>query len=959
MSKILVGGISEEGNRLLNMYIDKFLPNTTIEPLRPAGIKGRIKNHAKRPEVILVIIEDALYQMCVGVADEVLALPKVHRYVDDEGLKQFLISKFGKLDDSEDMGIQNKAVETSSPLPISDTVIDTPQVTSHVVSDDFDSSFTVHDDETEKTLRAELSTKDMIIENLTRQIEEMSSDSDDEDYVILRKRIFELESELESKKKEIEDSANKSYTDLGKVARAEQILNDVEELKRNLNKAKEDISALTHDKEQLALKLEEAQKIADASKSDVDRLKSVEEDFLSISKKNEELSEKYQDCIKNLESIERAKSDLDAKVLELNQTIAKLQLDLADKGVLEVRVTELTEKNNKAKETIAELESKVSNYKELSIRESNLSVDLNTVKEEKKVLEDKIESVKGELQAKEEEYAQLLEKFNSSSDSVKSKEDLISSLNSQISSLKEEITTKESDIESLQSKVFGLEKDLNNKNTLIASASKTIESLRQNVTETSQGVSESEQKIVDLQNSLSDSNNKVSDLTFELENAKKELISVKDKKRAIEDELNNLKDSISTSSSELDSLSDSVSQKDDEIVRLTSELDSCKKQLEESENTLSAKDSEILSLSGKIRKLESEIGILKTSSQETNDEELKEFIKRNEELESQITDLKRSIAKLESEKSSLSDKLREASDTSEKDAEVANLRIEVTRLQNDLKVKAEQVKSGVDPKRVKELEIELEASREKSAKLECDLMEMDDQMKEINENIFVRLSDYSLPKITFPLSVAMPLEPYERMYTFASGSAESCVSTYQLIKKIVSENPETKYLVVDLVTDTYIDRELGVRGITSPAMWLQGSDAVDKYLASTKFDNVKVISTALAYFNDLFLLNVDWKKRLSEIENLADVIILNVGSLDNCIHNILYNSFSSITKSNIIIKATPINLRTAYLHLSGIAPLKNTQIYCVNIEEQSKQLYQKLASKFPTQILRDTDILNL
>lgn len=967
MSKILVGGISEEGNRLLNMYIDKFLPNVTIEPLRAAGIKGKIKNHAKRPDVMFVIIEDALYQMCVGVADEVLSLPKVHRYVDDDGLKQFLIAKFGRLDDSVDsMDVQNKAMETGSTLPVSD-VDTTPSFSqpmqSQIVEDDFNESFTIHEDnsEVEKNLRAELSTRDMIIENLKRQIEELMSenDSEDDDYTALRRRINELELALAEKTKEIEDSATKSYADLGKVARAEQILQDMEELKRNLNKSREDVSALTHEKEQLLSQITEAKKLAEDSQSDLTRLKAVEQDFIALTEKHEDISGKYQECIKKLDSIERGKSDLDVKVLELNQTVAKLQLELADKGVLEVRVSELKEKNDKYKETIAGLEEKVADYNEISIRESNLTVDLATIKEEKRVLEEKVESIRGELQVKEDEYASLLEKFNTSSDEVKSKEDLVYSLSNQISGLKEEISSKTQEVESLQTKVFGLEKDVNTKNSLIASANETIESLQKSVSSTSQGVSESEQKIADLQTSLSESNTKVSDLTFELEKVKNELSQVRTKKEDVEAQLSSLRESISTSSSELENLTEALADKDSEITRLTSELGTCKKQLDEKETELSTKDSEILNLTGKIRKLESEIGILKTSSQENNEEELKEFIQRNEELESQITELKRSIAKLESEKDTLSDDLKEARDTSEKDAEIANLRIEVTKLQNDLRTKSEQIKAGVDPKRLKELEIELEAVRERSARLECDLMEKDEQLTEINENIFVRMADYSLPKITVPLSVPMPLNGYDRMYTFASGSAESCVSTYQLIKRIVSANSDTNYLIVDLVTDTYIDRELGVRGIKSPTLWLQGSDAVDDYIAMTKFDNVKVISTALAYFNDLFLLNVDWKKRLDEISTKADVIILNVGSLDNIIHNTLFNSFTSVLKGSIIVKATPINLRTAYLHLSGLSQLKNTQIYCINIEEQSRQLYQKVASKFPTQILKDTDILNL
>ena len=98
MFKVFVGGISPEGEHLLTTYLNVFMPDAVIEPLKAVGIKGKMKNHAKRQDVALVIIDESLYQACVGVADDVLALPKVHKYVDDDGLNQFLISKFGRLD---------------------------------------------------------------------------------------------------------------------------------------------------------------------------------------------------------------------------------------------------------------------------------------------------------------------------------------------------------------------------------------------------------------------------------------------------------------------------------------------------------------------------------------------------------------------------------------------------------------------------------------------------------------------------------------------------------------------------------------------------------------------------------------------------------------------------------------------------------------------------------------------
>lgn len=737
MSKILVGGISEESNRLLNIYIDKFMPDVTVEPLRAAGIKGKIKNHAKRSEVIMVIIEDALYQQCVGVADEVLCLPKVHRYIDDDGLKQFLISKFGKLDSDSTSSTDAEAMGVNFPLPSSSNKLDYVSV-----NDDDSSSLIINQeksDDIEKKLRVEISTRDAIIENLKNQIKELSEDSEDDDYSAVYKRVSELESQIKQKEAEIHDLTVKMESDSSELDRAKSTIAELSELKVQLTREREDNSSLKFEKTSLEESLKTANDSLESLKSEVERLKSAEVDASDLN----DISEKYNSCLHDLNDMTNQKEKLELEIATKDDEIAKLKSDVADKGVLKDRIIELTEK-----------------YENESAKVAKLEGDLSTV-----------------------------------------------------------------------------------------SAS-----------------------------------------SEELEALKSELESTKTEKTSLE-----------------------------------SKISSLKSQLESSE-----KDSE-------------------------------GFIKRNKELESQVTEYKCSVARLESEKSSLQSDLSKARDTSEKDKELANLRIEVTRLQSDLRAKSDESKANSEgnAKRVQELEVTLTATRERAAKLELDNHEKDEQLKELHDNIFLKMADYALPKITVPLSLPMPFESYSNVFTFASGSAESCVSAYQTIRQIVSTNSDKSYLIVDLVTDTYIDREIGVRNIKSPASWLQGSEPIDSFMAETKFENVKVVSTALAYINDLFLLMVDWKKRLDELKDKADIIILNVGSLDNIVHNTLFNSFSNITRCHVIVKATPINLRTAILHLLGFSQLKNTLISCVNIEEESQQLYQKLASKFPTQLLSSNDILNL
>ena len=174
MTKVFVGGITPEGERLVNMYLEKFMPDAVIEPLKAAGIRGRIKNHAKRPDVALVIIDESLYEQCRDVASDVLAMPKVHKYVNDEGLKQFLISKFGVIE----------GVDTDSSTPIGDNVEIKQSVSSNRVDESLDfgdiseeSSDESFSAEYVNKLRMELEQSQLLVRNLSEQLQGSSTEN--------------------------------------------------------------------------------------------------------------------------------------------------------------------------------------------------------------------------------------------------------------------------------------------------------------------------------------------------------------------------------------------------------------------------------------------------------------------------------------------------------------------------------------------------------------------------------------------------------------------------------------------------------------------------------------------------------------------------------------------------------------------------------------------------------------
>lgn len=817
--KIFVGGISPEGDRLLHRYLDTFLPEAEIEMLKPSGIKGKIKNHAKRPDVTLVIIDESLYNQCESVAADVLSMSKVHKYIDDEGLEQFLISKFGKLEFEVGTSIKEDDKESAeNGFDEDESIIDDFLGTG---SSDLDFSDTpiarddssVNDDKIEK-LQAELDQSKMMVRNLEAQLRGSSSDSDVKPLI---QRIKSLTEQVEERDKQLAEMEDKQYINQGKVQKAEKIISELKDLKDELRQAKEEVSQLQYEKSGVETKCTELEAKVSSLTERSKRLSGVEDELVSVRRQLESVSNEY-------ESSKDKLSGVQSRYDSLSEELSGLQEQLKAKNIELGTIT-----NEKS---IAEIDLESFKRKASSFEAENKELKLS------------VEELRGKLDTIEEE-----------------KDDLLSRVTS-LSSSKSDLTRKNED---LHTKLSQLELD--------------NEDLLDKVSSLEDGLSKSKERVT----SLIEERKVLSERVVALEGNAESVIENADKLEELERE-----------NKELSS----------KITNLEEELAKARDELEESHIAL--------------RKA--------TEVDEVEDTEIKV------ELET----LRGRYAKLEEDYNKLVN-----------DSTTLTLRNEVSALKREL----------AEAKSFKDDDSEVVKLRNRCAELEMSIASKEEELLDINSSVFMQMLNCALPKVTVGTYVDVP-SSCEGMTVIGCGSSESNMHVYKLLSKSC-QGLGKSVLVLDLCTDTYIDAELQVQGIKSPYGWLSGSDLLFNYVAPAGVEGVSVVSIGLSYINPLYLLTVDWVKRLEELSGMADNVVINVGCLSNIVAKVLFQSFSKAMRSIVVVKATPVNIRASVLTLAGIGNMRGTSVYCVNFEEASRGVYKRLAGKYDTHILKSTEVLPL
>ena len=448
------------------------------------------------------------------------------------------------------------------------------------------------------------------------------------------------------------------------------------------------------------------------------------------------------------------------------------------------------------------------------------------------------------------------------------------------------------------------------------------------------------QRIVELTESLS----KTETDLIELLDSDKKLKELEQEKADFDERLSRMKERLNDSNLRVADLEKQLSDVDgykSRITELTEKLG-----VLESSTELSETKELFNTASEELEALRSEYNTLKSDSTVKLDE-LQGIIDANVETISRLT------ADLDAERKSLSQvkaELSVAKTTADDTEKVAELRTEVSKLKSELAL----VNANADVSELKDL-------KERYTTLEMDFAELDNEVTELKSGVFGRMSELALPRAMLDIDF-LRLGSLPSSFTcFAGGSNESNLELYDVIERSVAKKRGNRVIILDLTTDSYIDSKFAIQKASSPIGWLSGSEPVTKFIANTKYAHVKVITVALAYLNELSLLTVDWNARLRDLLALnADHIVVNLGCF-NTVSKLLFSAFSSSMKGHVVLKATPINLRSLLLNLSGLKlNTQNVFVTCTGFDSKSAHdLYKKLTSKYNAQILTGSNTLEL
>lgn len=914
-NKVYIGAISPEGEHLLNAYLTKFLPDAEVEPLKPAGIKGKMRNRGARADVALIILDEALWGQCVGAVDDVLAMSKTHKYIDDDGLKQFLIARFGVVDIFADSGTIVPEDYIDAPdLPEMNTAhsyVPMDNVVHTVADDDIDMStdyqeeqnIEERDSEIISELRDKLAKSEMLVRNLTQQLQDEKDDGEVKEFI---NRIRELETQLEAKDKELQNQSSEDYINIGKVAKAERVLAKVDSLEKQIKELGEAKAALEYDKTTLAGEIELYEGQIDELRLKVAEIEPLKSQVAERDESIEVLKKQVEESDNNIETLKK----------QVEESSNKLSEKEAEIGVLQSRVDEIggvSDELTQARENIAQRD----------IDYNNLKIDFEARGSEIGVLNASIEDLKLQI---EQLNAQIAGKTSE-----------IEALNEEISNLSSEKTEQSGVVDSLKTQIDDLCKQIDEYKNTVAVLQEDSEKLSHKDAEINMlnaNILEQRTSIINLNEQLNaqhdDMQSKIDELTVSAGDIGTKYGELLDEHRELETKFTDSE----ARNTELES----------KVAELSTSLDECTEKWQS--GVEQTKQDNI-----KIAKLEAQIETLQESLIDAGADD--ETINR---LNNDLLEERRKSARLQSQ----IDVMRKSDDSEKSDA----LRLEINRLRSELE--AEKSKAAVvqpDMGQIDALQTELRTARERIADLEMSIAEQTETISDISNSIFSKLSTFAfMPKAA--VNIGLPQVPCvdDRFYFVASGSAESVSSLYDVIRRVCVVNTGVHYLFVDLDSNSFVDSAFGTRKIESPLDWLKGEKDFRSCLSETKFPNVKVISTGFSYMNDLFYLNVDWKYRLEELKGFADVVVINIGCLNNFVTRLLFNTFNTSYKTIVVTKSAPINLRATSLELSGllVSPNPNVTVECVNFDTRtSNNMYQRLATKYNTHILRDNDVLKL
>lgn len=207
--------------------------------------------------------------------------------------------------------------------------------------------------------------------------------------------------------------------------------------------------------------------------------------------------------------------------------------------------------------------------------------------------------------------------------------------------------------------------------------------------------------------------------------------------------------------------------------------------------------------------------------------------------------------------------------------------------------------------------------------LVLELAELRRNYDKLQNSVYGKVGSLSMPNASMSIRLLSGNNKFKNIRFVFSGNSESRKGTYKCLynefKSLPNNNNGRKILIVDVVSETFIDYVFEMDHIVSGIDWFRRGGGVQQYLSKTCNDNVRVLSMGLGYVNDSYFLSIDWESRLRELDNSGYNVVIYCGDVSNIVGRVLHESFASHGNSYIYVHGNAIGSRTIVSNLKGIS----------------------------------------
>lgn len=548
------------------------------------------------------------------------------------------------------------------------------------------------------------------------------------------------------------------------------------------------------------------------------------------------------------------------------------------------------------------------------------------------VVEDEVPEVSSE----EEGYSISDDIIKEYEDKLLFKSSIIANLESRIKELQDfyggDIEVPTDDIESIKEDLRSLESQLEISESKVKSSEETIDQQKATISSLEgklKKVSNDYDSVLSELNDLQVIKSKQAGVLHDKEKKIEELLGIIKKLEESSEKIKELMDTVSRYKSEINrkdkeigELRVDIGSKDRDIVRNSIELERLRS-LQGTDDKLESANKVIESLNGDIAKV---------SSENT------ELLKRINELDSTITSLKtenESNLRRVSELELLNEQLSKRVDSDS--VSLSTLNQEKFELLSKVAV-LERNSGSADDNLINEIE------------------ELQRKLNEMSGNIFTKIGSSALPNSSLGCKLLSGNTRFKNIRFAFSGSAESRKGSYKCLLDEFRSNKDTKYLIVDLVSETSVDYVFEIKKLVPGMEWFRRGGSLHQYLSGTILKNTRVLSPGLGYVNDSYFLCIDWKRRLSELENSGYKVVMFCGDISNVIGRVLHESFASCGESIIYVVGNSIGSRTIVTNLRGLSNARDSIIAYYDYNKAIERFYNMVSKTNECKILSERNV---